>query len=997
MEYKPTEIEKKWQKIWQDRGTYLIPNNSSKPKYYVLDMFPYPSGAGLHVGHPLGYIASDIFTRYKRLQGFNVLHPMGYDAFGLPAEQYAIQTGVHPADSTEENIIKFRSQLQNIGFSYDWSREIRTSDPGYYKWTQWIFLKLYGHFYNNKTQKAEPIDTLIYQFSIAGTAGLDIACSEVLNFTASDWNNFSEIEKEDILMNYRLGYRKQSYVNWCEELGTVLANDEVKDGVSERGGFPVIKKPMLQWSLRTTAYAQRLLDGLSEVDWPTALKIQQENWIGRSEGAKIFFPVEQSMKTIEVFTTRPDTIFGCTFMVLAPEHEFVQNLTIPERKTEIEEYQKYVKSRSDRERQSEVRNVTGAFTGSYALHPFTGKKVPIWISEYVFADYGSGAIMAVPANDGRDQAFATHFGLPVIEVVDQSSFPNATIEDKTGILINSGFLDGLEVKKAISTVLDKIEEKNIGTRKINFKLRDANFSRQRYWGEPFPVYYDKDGICRPATEKELPVELPDLSDFKPAKDGKSPLSKASQWLYEKEGFIRETDTMPGFAGSSWYYLRYMDPANNDALASKDAINYWQDVDLYIGGSEHAVGHLLYSRTWHKFLYDINVVPTREPFKKLINQGMIQGVSEKLYVSKEELSEIWYWEKEKQEAISVRLLLPRKVIVSGNRVDFYLKHLKDDNAFYTIHVPIAYVKDYGLGTDSYLDNESVYQLISNHNGWEDKIIIGEFSYYNRITGTREESLGPKENKTDNSCFEYIQKDEFKIYTTTEVEKMSKSKYNVINPDDVVTLYGADCFRMYEMFLGPLEQAKPWDTKGIDGVSKFLRRFWSLFYDQNGNWQAVDKRAAKEEKKVLHICIKKVTEDIEKFSFNTCVSAFMICVNDLKKLNTVSLDILTPLIQLISPFAPHIAEELWARINGPESSVFDSEFPVFNPEYIRKNEILYPVAINGKKRTDMLFSTDADPKMMEMAVISSEDIAKWLEGMTIKKVIIVKGRMINIVAS
>ena len=712
--------------------------------------------------------------------------------------------------------------------------------------------------------------------------------------------------------------------------------------------------------------------------------------------------MENHKNAIEVFTTRPDTIFGSTFMVLAPEHDLVDKIVSNERKEEIDNYREYVKSRSDRERQSDVKKVTGAFTGAYATHPFSGQKLPVWISEYVFADYGSGAIMAVPANDERDQAFAQHFSLPIVEVIDQSEHANANIEDKIGKLINSDFLNGLEVKDAIALILDRIEEQNLGKRKINFKLRDANFSRQRYWGEPFPVYYDNEGICHVASEDELPVELPDLTDFKPAKDGKSPLSKADLWLNEKEGFTRETDTMPGFAGSSWYYLRYMDPANNDALASNDALAYWQDVDLYIGGSEHAVGHLLYSRTWHKFLYDLGIVPTDEPFKKLINQGMIQGVSEKVYVSKEELSEIWYWRRDQEEPVSVKLNQARKVIVSANRVKFYEEKL-GDNSFYLTYVPIENVQNYGLATDSFLDNNMIYELILKLIGWGENIFIGDYSYFNKISGAIEPDLNPvilEGSEEIDQVFwhrKYIQHDTFQLNTITEVEKMSKSKYNVINPDDVIDIYGADCFRMYEMFLGPLEQAKPWDTKGIDGVAKFLRRFWSLFYDADGNWLLQNTGASKEELKSLHYCIKKVSEDIEKFSFNTCVSAFMICVNDLKKFNTTSSEVLKPLVILISPFAPHLAEELWKIIENPadKKSIFDTKYPEFNATYTIENEILYPVAINGKKRAEILFSADATNSEIEEIVKNSEEVVKWLEGQNIKKMIIVPKRMINIV--
>ncbi|NNE29475.1 MAG: leucine--tRNA ligase, partial [Saprospiraceae bacterium] len=866
MEYNPRDIERKWRSYWKDKDIYKVEIDKEKPKFYVLDMFPYPSGSGLHVGHPLGYIASDIYSRYKRLNGFNVLHPMGYDAFGLPAEQYAITTGVHPAVSTAENINRYREQLDNLGFSFDWSREVQTSDPKYYRWTQWIFLQLFDHYFDTSTQKARSIEGLVKHFEASGNQGLNVATTQENSFTAEDWNGYSRVKKDEVLMNYRLAYRKVNYVNWCEELGTVLANDEVKDGLSERGGYPVERKPMLQWSLRITAYAERLLNDLDTVEWSEALKTMQRNWIGRSEGAQVFFELDGAEGHIEVFTTRPDTIFGATFMVLAPEHPLVEQLTTSEQKGAIDAYLKYVGSRSERERMAETKEVTGEFTGAFAINPFTKEKVPIWIAEYVLMDYGTGSIMAVPSDDDRDHAFATKFGLSIIDVIDKSDYPGAGRHDKLGKMINSGMLNGMEVPDAIEKILQEIQTRDLGSRRINYKLRDANYSRQRYWGEPFPIIYDKEGVTHRLADQDLPLELPPLENFKPASGGKSPLARLDDWVNLSDGRIRETDTMPGFAGSSWYFLRYMDARNEERFVSKEAIDYWKEVDLYVGGTEHAVGHLMYSRFWHKFLHDLGLVPTVEPFKKLINQGMIQGVIEFIYLRKDEegTNRFYCTDVAKAQGVSDVTKIP-------------------------LH--IDFVKEYGTA-GSYLDLDGIKKFIDWRPEYADAFFVcGKGTYHKGVFS------------------EDVPEDQIGLATHSEVGKMSKSKYNVINPDDVVEQYGADCFRMYEMFLGPIEQSKPWDTKGIDGVSKFLRKLWSCYFSETGEWLVTDEESTKEELKVLHTLIKKIQDDVERFSFNTCVSGFMIAINDLKKLDSHKRAILEPLAILMAPFGPHIAEELW----------------------------------------------------------------------------------------
>ncbi|CAA6828207.1 MAG: Leucyl-tRNA synthetase (EC [uncultured Aureispira sp.] len=934
MDYESGEIEAKWKQYWVENEVYKTSNDTSKPKYYVLDMFPYPSGAGLHVGHPLGYIASDIFARYKRLQGYNVLHPMGYDAFGLPAEQYAIQTGVHPAVSTSENIRFYRKQLDNLGFSFDWSRSVNTSDPSYYKWTQHIFLKIFGHYYNNETNKATPIETLVATFEQEGNANVQATSSQETTFSAEEWSGYSPKEQDDILMNYRLAYRKVGFVNWCEELGTVLANDEVKDGVSERGGYPVVKKPMRQWALRITAYAERLLDGLEQVDFSEALKTQQRNWIGRSEGAQLFFDVPNSTHKIEVFTTRPDTIFGATFMVLAPEHDLVAEITTEAQKEAITAYQAYANSRSERDRMADVKTITGAFTGAYAVNPFTGKEVPVWIADYVLISYGTGAIMAVPSGDERDARFAEHFDLDIVQVVDQSAHEGAAIGDKVGVMVNSGFLDGLPVVEAITKAIEEINTKKIGEGKINYRLRDANFSRQRYWGEPFPIKYDADGVSH--AETNLPLELPTLDNFKPTKEGKAPLARAEDWVKEG-GMTREIDTMPGFAGSSWYFLRYMDPTNDAEPFSAEAVNYWQEVDLYVGGAEHAVGHLMYSRFWHKFMFDLGMVPTREPYKKLVNQGMLQGVIEFLYML-----------KEKQDG--------KSVFVSADKLSEY-----EGQEFAQIPVHIDFMTDYGK-PESYLNEDGRAQF----KAWRP-------DYNNAVFVTN--AAG-------------------QVITKSEVGKISKRYFNVVNPDDVVSQYGTDCFRMYEMFLGPLEDSKPWDTKGITGVSKFLRKFWNLFHNE-GEWIVTDEKATPEELKTLHTAIKKVNQDVANFSFNTCIAHFMVATNELKKANCSKREILEVLIVLMAPFAPFITEELWSKLGNEGSVHVNGTYPAHEEAYLVQSTITYPVCIKGKKRATITVGADATKETIEKEALAVEEVQKWIDGKPIRKVIVVPKRMVNIV--
>ncbi|MCK9625189.1 MAG: leucine--tRNA ligase [Bacteroidales bacterium] len=919
MDYNFVEIEKKWQAYWAENKTFEVKTDSSKQKYYILDMFPYPSGAGLHVGHPLGYIASDIYSRYKRLKGFNVLHPMGYDSFGLPAEQYAIQTGQHPAVTTEKNIARYRNQLDKLGFSYDWSREVRTCEPKYYKWTQWAFLKMFESWYNNDIQKAEPIDKLIEKFDKEGNSGVNAACSAVNFFSAEQWKNFTDIEKSDVLMMYRIAYQGETSVNWCPKLGTVLANDEVKEGFSVRGGFPVEQKKMKQWQLRVSAYAERLLADMDDLEWTDSLKEMQRNWIGKSQGAEISFKVSNGGQEYDmiIFTTRADTIFGVTFMVLAPESEWVEKLTTPQQKKEVEEYLLITKKKTERERIVETRKVTGVFSGSYAFNPLTKERVPIWISEYVLAGYGTGAIMAVPAHDSRDYAFAKNFNLPIIPLIEGCDVSEESFDAKDGIMCNSGFLNGMSVKEAIPAAIDYVESNKIGERKINYRLRDAIFSRQRYWGEPFPIYF-KEGIATPMNENLLPLELPSIDEFLPTESGEPPLARAKNWEYQ--GYPIEKSTMPGFAGSSAYYLRYMDPHNNSALVSKEADEYWRNVDLYIGGTEHATGHLIYSRFWNKFLYDCGYICEKEPFKKLINQGMIQGRSNFVYRIK--------------------------------NTNVYVSYgLKDKYDTTEIHVDVNIVNNDRLNIELFKT-------------WMPDFADAEFILENG---------------------EYV--------CGYAVEKMSKSMFNVVNPDQICDNYGADTLRMYEMFLGPLEQSKPWDTKGIDGVYRFLRKLWRLYF-KDDKFYVSDEKATPAELKVLHKLIGKAQSDIESFSFNTTVSAFMIAVNDLFDLKCNKREILEPIIVVLSPFAPHITEELWNML-GNKESVSSAIFPEYVKAYTVEDNFEYPVSFNGKMRFKLNLPKSLTSKEVEAEVLANQNTLKYLQGSSIKKVIVVPSKIINIV--
>lgn len=949
MEYNFREIEKKWQKQWAEMKTYQVTEDKSKEKFYVLNMFPYPSGAGLHVGHPLGYIASDIYARYKRLMGYNVLNPMGYDAYGLPAEQYAIQTGQHPAITTAENISRYRSQLDKIGFSFDWNREVRTCEPKYYKWTQWAFQKMFNSFYCNTCQKAQPIEKLIEHFSQKGTEGLDVAQSEEMSFTAAEWNAMSEKEQQQVLMNYRIAYLGETMVNWCAGLGTVLANDEVVDGVSVRGGYPVVQKKMMQWCLRVSAYAQRLLDGLDTVDWTESLKETQRNWIGRSEGTEMQFKVAGQNWAFTIFTTRADTIFGVTFMVLAPESELVEKLTTPEQKAEVDAYIERTKKRTERERISD-RSVTGVFSGSYAINPFTGENIPIWISDYVLAGYGTGAIMAVPAHDSRDYAFAKHFGLEIRPLIEGCDVSEESFDAKEGTVCNSpksgvetldGFsLNGLSVKEAIKKTKEFVTSHNMGRVKVNYRLRDAIFSRQRYWGEPFPVYY-KDGMPYMISEDKLPLELPEIDQYKPTETGEPPLGHAKKWAWDTEKnevvdkslidnktvFPLELNTMPGFAGSSAYYLRYMDPHNDNALVGEEADHYWQNVDLYVGGTEHATGHLIYSRFWNKFLFDLGVSCQEEPYKKLVNQGMIQGRSNFVYrVNSDDHSK-------------------KPLFVSLG--------LKDQYDVTPIHVDVNIVHGDVLDTEAF-------------KAWRPEYNDAEFIL-----------------------------EDGKYVCGWAIEKMSKSMFNVVNPDMIVDKYGADTLRLYEMFLGPVEQSKPWDTNGIDGCHRFLKKFWALFYDQRtGEFLPDQSEPTPEQYKSVHKLIKKVTQDIEQFSYNTSISAFMICVNELHQLKCHNQALLTDVVGLIAPFAPHIAEELWHAL-GNSGSIFDACWPEYNEKYLVESTVQMGIAFNGKRRFEMQFAADADNAAIEQAVMADQRTAKYIDGKQIVKVIIVPKRMVNVV--
>ena len=921
MEYNFKEVEKKWQSYWQENKTYRVEVDPSKPKYYVLDMFPYPSGAGLHVGHPLGYIASDIYSRYKHLKGFNVLHPMGYDAYGLPAEQYAIQTGQHPAITTEKNIRRYREQMDKIGFSFDWDREIRTCDPEYYKWTQWTFIQMFNSFYCYDEQKAMPITELVKAFEAVGTQGLNVACGEEMNFTAEEWKRKSTKEQQEILLNYRLAYLADTMVNWCPQLGTVLANDEVKEGLSLRGGYPVVQKKMRQWSLRVSAYAQRLLDGVDHLDWSDSRKDIQRNWIGRSQGADVKFDVKDSDLKLEIFTTRPDTIFGVSFMVLAPESDYVKPLTTPEQADAVAEYLDYVSKRTERERQTEVKKVTGVFTGSYAINPFTNEAIPIWISEYVLSGYGTGAIMAVPGHDSRDYAFAKHFNLPIVPVVDDGEghdMSEGSYDAKAGKMINSGIINGMEVKEAISYIAGEVEKRGIGKSKINYRLRDAIFSRQRYWGEPFPVYY-KDDLPYMLDESKLPLELPEVDKYLPTESGEPPLGRAKNWKTE-DGYPLELNTMPGFAGSSAYFLRYMDPHNNNALVDHEICNYWKNVDLYLGGSEHATGHLIYARFWNMFLYDLGVACEEEPFKKLINQGMIQGRSNFVYR------------------------------IQGTNT-FVSVGLKDQYKTTEIHVDVNIVKNDVLDKDAF-------------RAWMPEYANAEFILENG-----------------------------KYICGWAIEKMSKSMFNVVNPDTIIEEYGADTLRLYEMFLGPLEFSKPWDTQGIDGVYKFLRKFWRLF-QVGEDFSVSDETPSREELKVLHKTIKKVEYDIENFSFNTSIPAFMICTNELTALKCNKRAVLEPLVIALAPFAPHMAEELWSLL-GHSQSITKESFPKWEEKFLVEDAFEYPVSFNGKVRFKLSMPLTATNADIEAAVKAAPESTKWLEGKEIKKMIIVPKKIVNIV--
>ena len=923
MEYDFRSIENKWRKFWAENKTYQVTEDTSKPKYYVLDMFPYPSGAGLHVGHPLGYIASDIFSRYKKLQGFNVLHPMGYDSFGLPAEQYAIQTGQHPAITTEQNIARYREQLDKIGFCYDWDREVRTSSPEYYKWTQWIFKQLFDCYYDNSTNKAERISKLIAEFEKNGNSNVN-ACSDCeIKFNASEWNSLGAKRKEEILQEYRLAYLADSWVNWCPALGTVLANDEVVNGVSERGGHPVEQKLMRQWSMRIKAYAERLLTGLETVDWTESIKEMQRYWIGKSQGCSLQFEIADSKFIIEVFTTRPDTVYGVSFMVLAPEHPFVDEITRPEYAEAVAVYKKQASLKSERDRQADVKNISGQFTGAYAVHPFSGKQVPIWIGDYVLASYGTGAVMAVPCGDQRDYDFAKHFGLEIPNIFENVDISEAAYAEKDAIIANSDFLNGLDAKTAMRKAIEAIEAKGLGKGKTNYRLRDAVFSRQRYWGEPFPVFY-KDEIPFLVDDDNLPVELPEVDKYLPTEDGEPPLARADRSAWNHfEGDRMEYNTMPGWAGSSWYFLRYMDPHNESEFVSREKADYWKQVDLYIGGSEHATGHLLYARFWTKFLFDQGYISFDEPFAKMINQGMILGRSSFVYRVKDS----------------------NKLVTASK---------KDQYDVAAIHADISLVDNDKLDIDGF-------------KAWRPEFANAEF----------------------------ILEDDGSYICGTEVEKMSKSKYNVQTPDELVEKFGADTLRMYEMFLGPLEQSKPWDTKGINGVHNFLRRLWRLFHNAEGNVNLSDDQPSKDNLKTLHKTIKKLIDDLERFSFNTGVSNFMICVNELTEQKCNNRQILSDLVVLLSPYAPHIAEELWVKLGNAPGTVNQQQFPVFNEAHLVESSFAYPVSFNGKMRFKVELSLSLSAAEVEKHVLTMEDAAKWLEEKTPKKVIVVPGKIVNIV--
>jgi len=1004
MQYQYQEIEKKWRKYWAENKTFAAEDNSVKPKYYVLDMFPYPSGAGLHVGHPLGYIASDVYARYKRLLGFNVLHPMGYDSFGLPAEQYAIQTGQHPAITTKMNIEGgvdkqgnvipgYRNQLDKIGFSFDWDREVRTSEPNYYKWTQWIFKQLFNSWYNKDSDKAEKIDTLIEHFRTKGNVEVNAVCDDVAVFSAADWNSWSEEQQQKMLLNYRIAFLSDTWVNWCPALGTVLANDEIKDGVSERGGHPVEQKLMRQWSMRITAYAERLINGLEGLDWTDSVKDIQRNWIGKSQGAEVLFNIHNSTFNISVFTTRPDTIFGVSFMVLAPEHELVDVITTPEQKAEIEAYKKAASLKSERDRQSDIKNITGAFTGAYAIHPFTGDKIQIWIGDYVLATYGTGAVMAVPCGDQRDWDFATHFGIEIKNIFKDKDISEAAYTEKDAIITDSDFLNDLSAKEAIKKAIAEIEKRGFGKGKTQYRLRDAVFSRQRYWGEPFPVYYKGD-VPYLVPSECLPIELPEVEKYLPTEDGKPPLGNAKSWHWDEQNkkivdvphgqkppsgvWGLELNTMPGWAGSSWYFLRYMDANNNNEFVAKEKVNYWKNVDLYIGGAEHATGHLLYARFWTKFLYDLDYIPFEEPFQKMINQGMIQGRSSIVYRTHLDISIV---EDEKLDIFLLDFIKKHPIFVSSKQLDnsshsnfqTIINKLRDK--FNNIHpeIEIKDIKIYQNFTPIHVD----ISLVEN-----DKLDIGAFKNW------REEYKNA----------EFILEENGDYLCGHEIEKMSKSKYNVQTPDELVEKYGADTLRCYEMFLGPLEQHKPWDTQGITGVHNFLKKLWRLFHTGDNESFYVDNSPLSGESegalKSLHKTIKKVKEDIERFSFNTPVSAYMICVNELTAQKCNKRAILEPLLVILAPYAPHIAEELWAKLGNKESITY-AVYPKYNEAYLVESNHKYPVSFNGKMRFILELPTNLTAAEVEKEVLANEQTIKQLNGQLPKKVIVVPNKIINFV--
>lgn len=985
MEYNFLENEAKWRGFWASHKTNKVLEDTTKPKYYVLDMFPYPSGAGLHVGHPLGYIASDIYSRYKKLQGFNVLHPMGYDSFGLPAEQYAIQTGQHPAITTETNINRYRDQLDKMGFCFDWDREVRTSSPEYYKWTQWIFKQIFNSWFNNESQKAERIESLIAEFKKNGNTSVNACTDFETTFSSEEWKGYSEKEKEAILQEYRLAYLADSWVNWCPALGTVLANDEIVNGVSERGGHPVQQKLMRQWSMRIKAYAQRLLDGLETVDWTDSIKEIQRNWIGKSVGASVQFALENNDQKIEVFTTRPDTIFGVSFMVLAPEHPLVAEITTADCKDKVEEYIKNASLKSERDRQSDVKNISGEFTGAFAIHPFSGEKIQIWIGDYVLASYGTGAVMAVPCGDQRDWDFAKHFGIDIINIFEDVDISEAAHAEKEGKIANSDFLSGLPIKKAMKLAIFRIEDGGFGQGKTNYRLRDAIFSRQRYWGEPFPVYYEND-IPKLLEDDKLPVVLPEVDKYLPTEEGEPPLARAKKEAWEQfQGDRMDYNTMPGWAGSAWYFLRYMDPKNENEFVSKEKVDYWNNVDLYIGGAEHATGHLLYSRFWTKFLNDLDYIPFDEPFQKMINQGMILGRSSFVYV--QHVFGIFGDGKTQISDIPQEILRP--IIISSGKYD----QIKGE-----VDVPLDIEKQV---ESIRLERQKILKEKYNIHGCGPMIENDQFvprhidiKYVeNDILNIEEASKDPLFDFLKDADF--ILEDDGTYICGHEVEKMSKSKYNVQTPDDLVEKFGADVLRMYEMFLGPLEQSKPWDTQGINGVSNFLRKFWRLFHDADNNFSVSTDAPSKDSMKTLHKTIKKIGEDLERFSFNTGVSTFMICTNELNEQKCNHKDVLEPLVVLISPFAPHIAEELWALLGNEPGTVSKATFPKFDESHLVETTFDYPVSFNGKMR----FKATMDLKMsvpdMQKAILEMEQTQKYLDGKEPKKVIIVPGRIVNFV--